>query len=119
MMGQTGRDTGNEEGAGYSKAVGDPPGSLMAGFSSRVFEKTTRSDSAFAAQGRRRLLLGTLSGAAAAVAGGVVLWPEKKRFDGEAAEFAEVDLELLGNIELCRDLELLEVLEAAEEFENG
>lgn len=109
---------GNSE-SFYDKAVGQPSPGLMAGFSASVFNRTTRAARGGEPWAGRRYALGALGAAAAAGVAGVLLYPREQEGGEEALELAEVELELLENLELCRELDLLEMLEALEEMENG
>lgn len=111
-------DNGNRLEKLYREASGEPPPELMAGFSGAVYERTTRKAASRGVGAERRLIFGAVAAAAAGVAGVVVLGREKEGGE-ETLALAEVDIDLLAELELCREVDFLEMLEALEEIENG
>lgn len=103
----------------HQKAVGAPPPGLMTGFSESVYKRTTRKEKPQQAWAGRRNALGAIGALAAAGAAAVVLYPREPQISEETLAMAEIDLDLLENLDLCMDMDLLEMLEALEEIDNG
>lgn len=104
----------------YREAKGEPPPESMRGFSDAVFARTTRGGGEKAQSGaNRRVAFAALGAAAAGVAGVMLAVPREKPFDEEAFALAEVEPELLDELELCRELDTIALLEALEEIDDG
>lgn len=114
-----GGENGERLEALYREAAGKPTPEIMAGFSEAVFERTTRKDAPRSAFADRRFFFGMAATAAAAGVAGVVLLGRESEGGEEALALAEVDIELLDELDVCREVDLLEMLDALEEIENG
>lgn len=105
--------------AAFSDALGKPPPRVIEGALASIFAATTRRPRASSPLAGRRLALAGAAAAAGVAALAVLKREGGQEIDEEALELAGLDLELLDELELCRDLEAVELLELLEEMEDG